>query len=205
MSGCVQVQKCGPFPRRRTFGVCAPACARTFAGFFSSSLLVVVCLGKRKERFSSSTVAVDCCLPPSREQAVAPMQRAPLPVCRQATMSETSPLTPFFIPQRCFQPLPLFKPPPSRTCTLPTFSSCGEGGESVPARSDSRVRRPAEAVFPACSCFIVIYFEKPCSSQLRVSACVYVAYVFVCACLNAYILRKGPRFFLCQYRGEGRC
>lgn len=121
--------------------------------------------------------------PPSREQAVAPMQRAPLPVCRQATMSETSPLTPFFIPQRCFQPLPLFKPPPSRTCT-PLTSSCGEGGESVPARSDSRVRRPAEAVFPARSCFIVIYFEKPCSSQLGVSACVYVAYVFVCACLT---------------------
>lgn len=180
MSGCVQVQKCGPFPRRRTFGVCALASAHTFAVFFSSSLLVVVCLGKRKERFSSSTVAVDCCLPPSREQAVAPMQRAPLPVCRQATMSETSPLTPFFIPQRCFQPLPLFKPPPSRTCTLPTFSSCGEGGESVPARSDCRVRRPAEAVFPARSCFIVIYFEKPCSSQLRVSACVCMLHMFLC-------------------------
>lgn len=49
MSGCVQVQKCGPFPRRRTFWVCTLACAPSL-GFFSSSLLVVVCLGKKKRK-----------------------------------------------------------------------------------------------------------------------------------------------------------
>lgn len=59
MSGCVQVQKCGPFPRRRTLGVCAHlfACSPLLGFFFLFSPRCSVPWGKKR---SSST---DCRLP----------------------------------------------------------------------------------------------------------------------------------------------
>lgn len=137
MSGCVQVQKCGPFPRRRTFWVCTLACAPSL-GFFSSSLLVVVCLGKKKkERFSSSTAAVDCCLPPLPRSSCSTYATRPrLPAAKQRS-ARPPPLTPpFFIPQWCFE-TPSFKTTPHREHTPQLFKSCGDGG-GVGAWSDSR-------------------------------------------------------------------
>lgn len=149
--------------------------ARAFAGFFSSSLLVVVCLGKKKgsllrrplwivaspiPRTSCSTYATRPCLPPSKMGETPPFPYPPNGVSN-----------------------PHFTPHPHRehTHAPPTFRELRGGGGSVPARSDSRGGGLLE-LYPACSCLIALFIlKKPCSSQLRASVC---ACVCVCLCVH---------------------
>lgn len=114
--------------------------------------------------------------PPSREQAVAPMQRAP--ACRQARWARP-PLSPTH-PTVCPTPI-LPHTPIGNTHAPPTFRELRGGGGSVPARSDSRGGGLLE-LYPACSCLIALFIlKKPCSSQLRASVC---ACVCVCLCVH---------------------
>lgn len=157
--------------------------ARAFAGFFSSSLLVVVCLGKKKgsllrrplwivaspiPRTSCSTYATRPCLPPSKMGETPPFPYPPNGVSN-----------------------PHFTPHPHREHTrAPDFSRAagrwGVGACSVGLSG----RRPAGAVSRVLMSHSIIYFEK---ALLFPIACVCVCMcvcMFVCACVCAY-LRKG--------------
>lgn len=122
--------------------------------------------------------------PPSREQAVAPMQRAP--ACRQARWARP-PLSPTH-PTVC--PTPILPHTPIGNTRAPDFSRAagrwGVGACSVGLSG----RRPAGAVSRVLMSHSIIYFEK---ALLFPIACVCVCMcvcMFVCACVCAY-LRKG--------------
>lgn len=120
LHACLGVYRCRSVGHFHVVGL---GCARArLRWVFSSSLLVVVCLGKKKgsllrrplwivaspiPRTSCSTYATRPCLPPSK-------------------MGETPP--PFPLPtQWCVQP-PFYPTPPSRTRAPPTFRELRGGG-----------------------------------------------------------------------------
>lgn len=148
LHACLGVYRCrsvGHFHVVGLFGVHARV--RTFAGFFFLfSPRCSVPWEKKKERFSSSTAAVDCCLPPLPRSSCSTYATRPcLPAAKQRS-ARPPPSPPLFSSLNGVSKPLLLKPPPSRTHTPPTFQELwGWGGSRCLVGLSGR--RPAEAVF----------------------------------------------------------